>query len=462
MIEEHPSSQLLKQYSERILPPDLFLVVHDHIMSCARCHEECGAPINLSADYENIRSALMPEPGEEPPPHLSVEEVRGYLNKTLGEIDLEIAESHLEFCQSCRVEIEKLRRPDARALAEPVFQGTAAGAAFRRKVLPRIPYWPVRWRSMRAITVALLIGCLLTALVLVLMRSGRGDRTNQLPPLVRENGVENQNSQASVSAPTPAEVQRTDEQTQENRVVLKPPSIVDERRASDSPRLVFTLADGERQVSADAAGRVRGLEGLPEQLRQAVATALLAQKLERPQGLDGLDGKASTLLSESEGVVSFQLLSPVSTVVESDRPTLRWLPLDGASTYTVVIVDASLNEVVTSEPLSATEWKVRAALKRGALYSWQVTAVRGDRRIVSPALPAPQAKFKILDEAQADELMRMRRSFSGSHLALGVLYTQEGMLDEAEQEFISLVVSNPRSVVARRLLESVRSMKKRA
>ena len=161
-------------------------------------------------------------------------------------------------------------------------------------------------------------------------------------------------------------------------------------------------------------------------------------------------------------MASFQLLSPVGTVVESEQPTLRWLPLDGASTYTAVIVDAALNEVVTSEPLSATEWKVPTALKRGALYSWQVTAVRGDQRIVSPALPAPQAKFKLLNEAQADELKRMKRSSKGSHLALGVLYAREGMLDEAEQEFTSLLSSNPRSVVARRLLESVRSMRKRA
>jgi hypothetical protein len=41
-----------------------------------------------------------------------------------------------------------------------------------------------------------------------------------------------------------------------------------------------------------------------------------------------------------------------------------------------------------------------------------------------------------------------------------VLYTRAGLLDEAEREFQTELKSNPRSAVARKLLHSVRSMKK--
>jgi hypothetical protein len=146
-------------------------------------------------------------------------------------------------------------------------------------------------------------------------------------------------------------------------------------------------------------------------------------------------------------------------VIQSDRPEFSWQSLAGAQSYTVTITDPQLNEVAVSEPLTATRWRIPRPLARGAIYSWQVTARKDGENIISPLMPAPEAKFKVLDEARYQELMRARQAYNGSHLTLGILYTRYGLLDEAEQEFRALVRENPQSDPARRLLRSVELMK---
>ncbi|MGB7926446.1 MAG: hypothetical protein WCF57_24625 [Pyrinomonadaceae bacterium] len=460
MMKEHPSPHLLKEYSERLLPPDLFLVVHDHIVSCATCSERCSPGLKLRADYENIWSAVLPTQSE-PPPHLSGAEMKAYLNEHLGEIDLEIAESHLEVCEACKDEAQRLRGFEANAATEPRV-GDASGeptASWRR--VPLIASWPPQWRSMRVVAILLLAGLIVAALVLALMRNETPNQTNQLTSAPDVNSVKSEVSPSSTPQPLSAESQRKDEPINEDVAASRPPAIAGKQPSNSLSQIILALRDGGRQITIDDHGNVRGLDGLPDYLRQAVENALREQKLVRSKRLNGLDGRASTLLSESSDADTFRLLSPVGTVVESEQPTFRWLPLTGAQSYAVTIVDAALNEVVTGEPLLATEWQTPQALERGALYSWQVTAVKDGKRIVSPSLPAPQAKFKILDGAQAEELKRMRQQSRGSHLAMGVFYAQEGILDKAEQEFTSLLNSNPRSVTARKLLDSVRSMRAR-
>ena len=193
-------------------------------------------------------------------------------------------------------------------------------------------------------------------------------------------------------------------------------------------------------------------------LRKAIQLAWTNQKLETPEGLSDLKGVQGRLLGGSSDGVPFALVGPVGRVVQSRTPVLTWKPLPDAVGYTVLVVDEKLEEVASSQQLTQTRWTVPVALKRGHTYSWQVTAVKDGQRITSPTLPAPQAKFKVLDQSHADEIKRLKQSQPDYHLGLGVLYTQAGMLDEAEQEFQALVKENP-SPTAAKLLQSVRAMK---
>jgi len=49
---------------------------------------------------------------------------------------------------------------------------------------------------------------------------------------------------------------------------------------------------------------------------------------------------------------------------------------------------------------------------------------------------------------------------SDSHLALGVFYAKVGLVTEAEREFQKLIQLNPQSELPRKLLQSVRNLRR--
>jgi hypothetical protein len=221
------------------------------------------------------------------------------------------------------------------------------------------------------------------------------------------------------------------------------------------PQIAVTLNDGGRQVRLDREGNLAGLGNLFPLERRAVRTALTTGQLDLPSELTQLSSKAGVLMSGKTDGVSFALLSPVGTVVRDSRPVFHWQSLDGANAYTVNIYDSRFSKVATSSQLSGTEWAIQTSLERGAIYIWQVTAIKDGVEVKSPVKPAPEARFKILEQAKADELERVRRAHSNSHLILGTLYSQAGLLDEAEREFQALLAANPRSAIAQKLLRGV-------
>jgi hypothetical protein len=103
---------------------------------------------------------------------------------------------------------------------------------------------------------------------------------------------------------------------------------------------------------------------------------------------------------------------------------------------------------------------VPVALQPGATYIWQVTAVKDGEQILSSSAPPREARFRVLSAAQAAELSRAAREHANSHLVLGTLYAQAGLLDDAERELRALLVTNPQSAVARKLLLQVRALRR--
>ena len=88
------------------------------------------------------------------------------------------------------------------------------------------------------------------------------------------------------------------------------------------------------------------------------------------------------------------------------------------------------------------------------------TALVDGKKVVSPSASTPEIKFAVLSTADFQELSRLKKS--NSHLALGVFYARVGLLNEAEREFEGLVELNPQSELSRKLLQSVRSIRKAA
>jgi len=114
--------------------------------------------------------------------------------------------------------------------------------------------------------------------------------------------------------------------------------------------------------------------------------------------------------------------------------------------------------VISSPQLTTLTWTT--AVPRGHVYSWQVKALKDGQELTSPRPPAPQAKFRVVDQAKANELAQARRAYPSSHLTLGLLYADAGLLREAEQEFRQLQRANPNSDLARKLLRQVQSLRR--
>lgn len=432
-MREHPSSHQLKLYQKRALSPDLFRTVHRHVNACPSCSERCNTPAGQEQDYSNLLAALMPEPGDEPY-HLTRAELVGYVEKRLDAVDAESAESHLSVCAQCAEEA----------------RGIGATAARTRRPVRRVVgeyVAPLRiWGRPALFAYFILISMGVGLAALFIKRAG-DDRP--VPPVPGRAESANLNSNQSETGSPPDDaggwsaggIEKGQEPNQSTGGL--PNSGAAERGAGGS----------ELETNEAIAAM------LAPSSRRAIVSALAEQRLEASPVLTRLKGEGGSLRGGNGEGRPFLLLSPVGKVVETTSPTFSWSPLAGASSYVVTVVDDQLNEVAKSGPLTKTEWRLRTPLARGSAYSWQVTALKDGQTITSPVMPAPQAKFMILDRARSEELRRVRRAAPRYHLGLGVLYARAGLLDEAEREFRALVKANPRSGAARKLLQSVRSMR---
>lgn len=437
-MSEHPHSELLTQYNLRTLPSHAFLQVHRHILVCPECDEKCNRPEQLGEDYAALHSALLTAPAEEAPYHLSVAEAESYIKNELGEIDLEIAESHLEFCHECLESVQRLRDERGRDAA---FEASAPAREVAE--VPRGFGWipPFMFGGLRPKHVVTLFACLLLILVgfaifRIRMKERAGEAAN--PAQAASNGQtpgENGNSNV-VESPTPEPAPAT---------------------PTTETQIVWAINDNGQQITLDAEGNLSGVDNLPTGIRQEIKEMLMTGKVHRPRRPAEFDEQSATLLDgSSDDGLPFRLFSPVSKVVPDSQPTFSWQSLSGAQSYIVTVTDAQLNLVSTSEPLTSTRWKIPTSLKYGGTYSWQVTALRDGKRITSPVLPAPQARFKIIASDDLRELRQVRNAYANSHLTLAASYLRLGLIDEAEKELKTLVRSNPQSSVARSLLRSLR------
>jgi len=214
-----------------------------------------------------------------------------------------------------------------------------------------------------------------------------------------------------------------------------------------------TLVDGSRRIDIMADGRTRGLESLAAEDRDVVERTLQAGRAPVAPLVARLRVDAGPLMGGPAAGAAFAAVAPAGLVVERDRPVFRWTAARGAREYRVTVLDARQRIAAESGPLQALEWTPPASLARGAEYSWQVSAAADGGRVVAPSPPAPEARFAVLDRETADAIAQARRRYAGSHLVIGILASQAGLVDEAEREFAALAAQNPDSPIAASLLQ---------
>jgi uncharacterized protein YoxC len=455
-MSKHLSAQETEQYRSQTMSPEQLLIVDTHIATCRACREKLDDVPRPYTAFTSLQSAFDAFTGPEGQ-HLSFDQIAAYIDDEIDESDRESLEHHLLLCQMCEAETRDLRL-FSQAMDQPAEQ-----------YLPSLPGTVqnkplIFWRSGAARIAAAAV--VILAISIALLISIR--RTATLQSQVSELQQTRERLEADITGLT-EENQSIRRDYESNKAALADLQArldphrpgAHEVKSERQGAAVVTLNDGGVQITLDANGNLLGLESLPRAWQKEVRVALLKEGVNVPRWLSELKGKPTTLLNGSGVSVAFNLIEPVGKIVESDRPTFRWHPLEGASGYALAVFDSKFNKVAESGPIQSLEWVPPEALRRGTVYSWQVTALKDGKEIVSPRPPASEARFKVLEQATAIELERARERYAGSNLILGILHAQAGLLDRAERDFQALADRNPQSSAARRLLQSVQSIRRR-
>jgi len=439
-LSEHLTQTQIEDYSRHKLSAAEFLSVSRHMRDCEACRLKVERTFDDEVFY-GLKSEVMGSSAETASSfaeqaHLTFERTAAYVDEVLAGEELQVVKDHLTSCEQCDMAVDDLR-------------------AFRNQVMPgldreyRQPPAPAttenRWRRFVAAMASLLprspahvVGSALAALLVI--AAGR-----QVWQAIERNAKNPKIAQPPPSPTTP---------------VITP--VVPPNPTLEGDAMVIAqLNDGAGRVVLDGNGKLSGVDHLPPVYQQMIKNTLTTKRLEKPPLLAGLVRPDSLYMrARDDQGVRFLVINPVGTVMLSDRPTFRWSPLEGATGYFVEVYDDNLRQIITSPQLTDTSWTSPQPLKRGGIYSWQVTAIKGGEEFSSPRPPAPQAKFRILDDTLANELVQARRAYASSHLALALLYTKAGLLDKAEQEFRALQKANPNSVISLRLLTNIKAMRR--
>jgi hypothetical protein len=432
-LSEHLTARQIECYYNRLMSPAEVLVALDHVAECNACREQFEPEHRIRAVGDGLRSDLQAQ--AQYSNHITYEESAAYVDECLGQLEREIVESHLDFCSQCATEIADLRafRAEMTTYPEtervPAKPSTGGIISFWRAAAFRIPI-----QLAAAASIVLLCGLIATLLL-------RKDSAK----LTQVSELQQPNETPQPQAPPGAQVQPVETQ--------KIPG------PNSSSQVEYEIQDGAGRVTLDKEGKLAGLESLPSSYRQAVEAGLTNKRVDRPAALQGLVGRTGSLMGSRSEDTTFNLVGPIGTVVKSDKPTFRWNALSGATSYVITIYDPNFNKVTASKQQPGTEWTPSQPLERGGLYSWQVTAIREGKEIMSPTPPAPDAKFKVLETSTVKELEHAKRTYAQSHLVLGILYERAGLIDDAEREFKSLYRANPKSQIVRKLLRDVQSLR---
>jgi hypothetical protein len=422
-MSEHLSQAQLAGYRGRTLNPDELLTVDRHLASCDECHER------LTRIPAGVAKPTQPFASEEGSFHLDYEQhLEPYVDGKANDIDREIVDSHVALCSECAGELRDL-------------------LAFKQQpvAVARTPSWWPQWRWLPnpALATAVVIAVFILAMAVLLWTRYPTSRRVE---------------QAGIGSPEP------DKQPPEIKPSPAPAEHTTQKNPSTPPREepLIVLNDAGGQVILNQHGRLEGLQELPPDLKESVERALVTRGLHTSPALTGWTTGAGNLRSELETQSTFAPLDPTDVVIETDRPTFRWRALEGAQEYVVTIYDARLRQVGSSGPVDGTQWTTPNSLERGVTYSWQISALKDGKKVVSPKPPLPEARFRILDQGSVVALAKLKESAGSSHLAMGVFYWKHGMLDESEREFKALANANPNSPAVAQLLANIRSSHKKA
>ena len=419
---EHLSQKQIEDYSQNRLRSAELLAASHHLGECKACQARVEAALDVDAVFFAVREeAFAGDAGA----HLTSEQTAEYVDKDLTGDELQFVTDHLSSCEQCAFAVDDLR-------------------AFRNQIAPSLdreygpaPDAPVVhetwWRRFGSLFRVSPVPAFGAAALAILLLSFIGWT------VWRRSKEEKREVVVVTPSPAPS------------------PSVAPSVQVQPEPApvVVAQLNDGAGVLSLDQQGKLSGAENLPPSYQELLRRALTSQRIERSSQLQGLTRPPSLLMGANEER-EFSVLGPAGIVLMSDRPAFRWSRLEGATRYVVEVYDEQFKRVIASSEIATLSWNATQSLPRGRVYSWQVKAVKDGQEVTVPRPPAPQAKFRVIDQERLDEILKVRRAYGSSHLTLALLYAKAGLLNEAEQELRVLQKANPQSEIVRKLQRQLR------
>ena len=420
---EHLTQKQIEDYSRNRLPAAELLATSDHLDQCEACRERVQAGLNVDAAFFALRDEAFAEDGNASA-HLTSEQTAEYVDKNLAGEELQFVTDHLSTCDQCAFAVDDLRAfrnqiaPSLDREYGPTHVAPPARRSWRERFVSLFKVSPVPAYGVAALAIVVL-----SFIAWSVWRTKKKD-DNVLVLIVP-------------ARPSPSAVPSVEVQPEPAPVVAQ-------------------LKDGAVVLRLDQQGKLSGADNLPPSYQQLVKRALTSQRIERSSQLQGLTRPPSALMGGNNQAQEFSVLEPAGVVLLSDRPTFRWSRFEGASGYVVEVYDEQFKLVISSPRVTTVSWTAAQPLSRGHVYSWQVKAAKDGQETTVPRPPAPQAKFRVIEQSKANELAKAKRDFGSSHLTLGLLYADAGLLREAEHEFRLLQKANPQSEIVRKLLRQLR------
>lgn len=420
----HLSATDIDRYRRKTITADEVRVLDRHLSECEDCRRSFLNSEGVGTAYSLVRDSLR-SASKSTETHIEYEEMAAYVDDVLDATARDMVEAHIRACKDCKNDVAEMM-----SLRETIASDEKTAVVSRAS----IPFWQ---------TTAFRIG--LEALAVLLIVVGViWFSTRQIKSL----RTENEQLRRSLSE-SEAAIAELEHHIESFKLAGSGGST-----ANDS-EIVVRLKDGEGFITIDAKGALRGVEGLSEEHRDAVKKVLETGRVSLPPVIAQLRSSLETRMTGNTDEPGFRLSSPVGTVVETSRPTFRWMKFSDAIHYEINVSNAH-GEVVQRTTVSDTNWRPAAALARGWVYQWQVRAItRNGQEIKSPPVGQPDAKFRVLDQNTFNELERARKGYPHSHLVLGTVYAKAGLINEARREFRALLDANPESQISRRILGSM-------
>jgi Putative zinc-finger len=417
-VTEHLTLAQVTNWRRRNLAPAELLGADDHLAGCG----ECRRLVESALDNDAIGLYAGLAEGAAVGQHLSFDQSAAYVDGLLTGAERRMIEDHLASCARCAPLTTDLRAfrneiaPELEREYRPRGATEGASSSWLDRIVAGLPSPLLKIPSWiyAAATLSLLAATAWMAM------------SKRTPPQIVH------------TPPTPATA----------------PSVNFASPTPETAPALVRLNDGGSSLKLDARGRLTGVDQWPPEYRRMAEDALSNQRAPRSPLLAGLSRQRSSLMGGADEGPRFAIIEPAGKVLLASRPAFKWTRLVGAEGYVVEVYDAQFNLVSSSPLLTDLSWTA-PQLARGQVYSWQVKAVKGGQEFIAPSPPAPDAKFRIIDEVAAAEIARARRDYASSHLLLGLLYARAGLLDEAEREFRSLQNANPDSDAPRKLAASV-------